>query len=141
MSAVDISTAQNNEPAARMASRFAHTRVNHLTATPRDALSWRPLQRTTRAAVSAALVAASFYVVFLLNPAYRGDTWLWVLVLLAEGLTVLHALGTWWTILAHDSGPEPPEVYTRRRRLMSGELALDVDVFITACGEPLDIVM
>lgn len=116
-------------------------RANHITAGPSQDLSWRPLQRSTRAAVSAALVAAVFYVVFLMNPAYRGDTWLWILVLLAELLTVLHALGTWWTILANDSAPDRPEVYTMRRRLKSGELQPTIDVFITACGEPIEIVM
>ena len=117
------------------------SRANHVTATPTDALSWRPLQRSTRAAVSAALLAATFYVIFLLNPAYRGDTWLWVLVLLAELLTVLNALGTWWTILANDGAPDRPEVYAMRRKLVSGALEPTIDVFITACGEPLEIVM
>ena len=51
------------------------SRANHMRATPTDALSWRPLQRSTRAAVSAALLAATFYVIFLLNPAYRHESW------------------------------------------------------------------
>src|SRR3954451_10426360 len=116
-------------------------RVNHLTAKPSDELSWRPLQRSTRAAVALALIATVFYVLFLLNPAYRGDTWLWVTVLLAEGLTVFQALGTWWTVLANDNRPDSPEVYDWRRRLSSGELSPSIDVFITACGEPLEIVI
>jgi cellulose synthase (UDP-forming) len=121
------------------ASRGA--RVNHLTATPADELSWRPVQRTTRTAVAVALVCALSYVVFLLNPAYRGDVWLWVILLLAEGLTVFQAIGTWWTIIAHDSRPEAPEVYVWRRDLLSGARTPSIDVFITACGEPLDIVL
>ena len=116
-------------------------RVNHLTALPGDELSWRPLQRSTRAAVAFALVASAFYLMFLLNPEYRGDTWLWVAVLAAEGLTVFQALGTWWTILAHDDRPDSPEVYVHRRQLLAGEWAPSVDVFITACGEPLEIVL
>ena len=116
-------------------------RINHLTARPSDELSWRPLQRSTRAAVAAALLASLFYSVFLLNPAYRGTTWLWVATLFAEGLTVFQALGTWWTILAHDDRPESPEIYVRRRQLATGEWAPAVDVFITACGEPLEIVI
>jgi cellulose synthase (UDP-forming) len=122
-------------------SAAANRRANHLTAAPTQGLSWRPLQRSTRAAVSAALVAAVFYVVFLLNPDYRGDTWLWILVLMAELLTVLHALGTWWTILANDNAPDRPEVYAMRRRLLSGELRPTIDVFITACGEPIEIIL
>jgi cellulose synthase (UDP-forming) len=116
-------------------------RANHLTANPGDELSWRPLQRSTRAAVGAALFASAFYLLFLLNPAYRGDTWLWVATLGAEGLTVFQALGTWWTVLAHDDRPDSPEVYVHRRQLLGGEWAPTVDVFITACGEPLEIVL
>jgi len=116
-------------------------RANHLAAKPSDELSWRPLQRSTRAAVAAALCASGFYLLFLLNPAYRGDTWLWVATLAAEGLTVFQALGTWWTILAHDDRPDSPEVYVHRRQLLAGEWAPTVDVFITACGEPLEIVL
>jgi cellulose synthase (UDP-forming) len=66
---------------------------------------------------------------------------MWILVLFAEGLTVFHALGSWWTIIAHDTRPDLPEVYSWRRKLSSGELAPEIDVFITACGEPLEIVM
>lgn len=116
-------------------------RVNHLRASPSDVLSFAPLQRSTRAAVAAALVVTFFYILFLLNPAYRGDTWLWVLVLVAEGLTVFHALGTWWTISAHDTRPDLPEVYAWRRALARGDAKPSVDVFITAYGEPVEIVM
>ena len=115
-------------------------RINHLTAKPSDDLSWRPLQRSTRAAVAAALFASLFYSVFLLNPAYRGNTWLWAATLFAEGLTVFQALGTWWTILAHDDRPESPEIYVRRRELLTAQWTPSIDVFITACGEPLEIV-
>ncbi len=118
-----------------------HRRTNHLTARPSDELSFRPVQRSTRTAVAAALIATLAYIVFLLNPAYRGNTWVWLLVLVAEGLTVFQALGTWWTISAHDARPDSPEVYVWRRKLATGELAPSIDVFITACGEPLEIVM
>lgn len=116
-------------------------RHNHFTAEPADELSWRPVQRTTRVAVATALIATLFYITFLLNPAYRGDTWLWMILLFAEGLTVFQALGTWWTILAHDDRPESPDVYVLRRKLLSGEKTPSIDVFITVCGEPLDIVL
>jgi cellulose synthase (UDP-forming) len=116
-------------------------RVNHLRARPADELSFSPLQRSTRLAVATALIMTVFYLIFLLNPAYRGDVWLWVLLVLAEGLTVSHALGTWWTIGAYDTRPDLPEVYAWRRALAAGELTPSVDVFITAYGEPLDIVI
>ncbi len=115
-------------------------RVSHLTAKPSDDLSWRPPQRTTRLAVSAALLVTIFYMIFLFNPAYRGVTWLWLLVVCAEGLVVVQALLTWWTVLANDHRPIPPEVYAWRRKLSRGELTPSVDVFITVYGEPVEIV-
>lgn len=115
-------------------------RANHLKASPADEMSWRPLQRSTRVAVALALLAALYYSLFLLNPHYRGDTWLWIIVLCAEGLTVFQALGTWWTILAHSDEPPAPGVYYWRRLLLDGALKPTVDVFITVAGEPIEIV-
>ena len=88
-----------------------------------------------------ALAVTVFYVLFLLNPAYRGNPWLWGVLLFAEGLTVFQALGTWWTILADDDRPDTPQVFSWRRRLVSGELTPTIDVLITVCGDPLDIVL
>jgi cellulose synthase (UDP-forming) len=116
-------------------------RTNHFRATPQDDLSWRPLQRSTRVAVTVALLATVFYMIFLLNPDYRGNPWVWTLVVLAEGLVVFQALATWWTVLVNDPLPDPPEVYVWRRRLAEGELTPTVDVFITVYGEPLEIVL
>jgi cellulose synthase/poly-beta-1,6-N-acetylglucosamine synthase-like glycosyltransferase len=106
-----------------------------------DDMSWRPMQRSTRVAVFAALAVTLFYMIFLLNPAYRGNTWVWVLVLFAEGITIFNALAMWWTVLVHTPHPDPPEVYAWRRRLLSGELKPTIDVFITVYGEPLEIVL
>jgi cellulose synthase (UDP-forming) len=115
-------------------------RANHLKASPADEMSWRPLQRSTRVAVALALLASLYYLLFLLNPHYRGDTWLWIIVLCAEGLTVFQALGTWWTILAHGDEPPAPGVFYWRRLLLDGVLTPTVDVFITVAGEPIEIV-
>jgi cellulose synthase (UDP-forming) len=119
----------------------AQRRVNHVKAAPTDDLSWRPLQRSTRFAVSVALVVTIFYMIFLLNPAYRGNTWVWALVLFAEGITVFNALAMWWTVLAYNPQPDAPEVYTWRRRLATGDLKPTIDVFITVYGEPIEIVL
>jgi cellulose synthase (UDP-forming) len=104
-------------------------------------LSWQPIQRSTRFAVFVALAVTLFYMIFLLNPAYRGNTWIWVLVLFAEGITIFNALAMWWTVLANTQQPDPPEVYAWRRRLTTGALAPTIDVFITVYGEPLEIVL
>ena len=102
---------------------------------PGTRLAWRPLQRSTRVAIIGALAATMFYQLFLLNPAYRGPAWLWIAMLVAEGLTALHLVGTWWTILAHDDHPEAADVVVWRNRLRAGADVPSIDVFITAYGE------
>jgi cellulose synthase (UDP-forming) len=109
-------------------------------ATPTGRLAWRPLQRSTRVAIIGALLATMSYQLFLLDPAYRGPTWLWVAMLLAEGLTALHLIGTWWTILAHDDRTEPADVTVWRNRLRAGAEPPTIDVFITAYGEDPELV-
>jgi cellulose synthase (UDP-forming) len=103
--------------------------------------SWRPIQRSTRFIVLIALGVTLFYAIFLLNPAYRGNTWVWLLVLFAEGITIFNALAMWWTILAYTPHPDTPEVYAWRRQLATGALKPTIDVFITVYGEPLEIVL
>ena len=48
-------------------SRTPGQRVNHFTARPSDEYTWRPLQRSTRAAVAVALLVTLYYVIFLLK--------------------------------------------------------------------------
>ena len=107
----------------------------------REEPTWRPIQRSTRLVVTVALAVTLFYMIFLLNPAYRGDVWVWALVLFAEGITIFNALAMWWTVLVSNPRPDPPEVYAWRRQLLSGELRPTIDVFITVYGEPLEIVL
>jgi cellulose synthase (UDP-forming) len=102
--------------------------------------AWRPLQRSTRVAIIGALLATLFYQSFLLDPQYRGPIWLWAAMLTAEGLTALHAIGTWWTILAHDNRDEPVDVTVWRNRLRAGAETPSIDVLITAYGEAPDLV-
>ncbi|MDI6104188.1 glycosyltransferase [Actinoplanes sp. NEAU-A12] len=105
---------------------------------PRQA--WRPLQRSTRVAIIGALLATVFYQIFLLDPQYRGPTWLWAAMLVAEGLIAIHAIGTWWTILAHDDRSEPANVTVWRNQLRAGAVVPSIDVFITAYGEAPELV-
>ena len=110
------------------------------TAGPSARQAWRPLQRSTRVAIIGALLATVFYQIFLLDPQYRGPTWLWAAMLLAEGLIAIHAIGTWWTILAHDNRSEPVNVTVWRNQLRAGAEAASIDVFITAYGEAPELV-
>src|SRR3954454_13223952 len=56
-------------------------------------------------------------------------------MLAAEGLTALHLIGTWWTILAHDDRPEAVDATVWRNGLRAGAKAPPIDVFVTAYGE------
>jgi cellulose synthase (UDP-forming) len=103
--------------------------------------TWRPIQRSTRLAVAVALAVTLYYMIFLLNPEYRGDVWVWALVLFAEGVTIFNALAMWWTVLVFVPRPDPPEVYAWRRQLLAGELKPTIDIFITVYGEPLEIIL
>jgi cellulose synthase (UDP-forming) len=103
-------------------------------------LAWRPLQRSTRLAILGALLATLSYQIFLLTPAYRGTLWLWIAMLAAEVLTAFQAIGTWWTVLAHDDRPEPVDVTVWRNRLRAGAESPTIDVFITAYGEEPELV-
>ena len=103
-------------------------------------LAWRPLQRSTRLAILLALLATASYQMFLLDPSHRGNTWLWLDMIAAELITAAAALGTWWTILAHDDRSESADVTVWRNRLRSTEVPPTIDVFITACGEPVGLV-
>ena len=106
-----------------------------------DDMTWRPMQRSTRVVVFVALAVTLFYMIFLLNPQYRGNTWVWILVLFAEGITIFNAIAMFWTVLVYTPQSDPPEVYAWRRRLLTGELKPTIDVFITVYGEPLEIVL
>src|ERR1700750_1174871 len=103
-------------------------------------LAWRPLQRSTRVAIFLALAATVAYPLFLLAPATRGRTWLWLVTLGAECLPALHAFGTWWTILAHDDQPDSGDVVVRRHELVHSPSTIpSIDGFTTYCGEPDDL--
>ena len=103
-------------------------------------LAWRPLQRSTRLAILVALLATASYQLFLLDPAHRGNTVLWGAMIAAELLTAVSAIGTWWTILAHTDHTESADVAVWRNRLRAGESPPTIDVFVTACGEPVGLI-
>jgi len=107
----------------------------------REEPTWKPIQRSTRLAGAAAPAVTLYYMIFLLDPDYRGNPWIWALVLFAEGITILNALAMWWTVLVFTPAGDPPEVYAWRRQLAAGQLKPTIDIFITVYGEPLDIVL
>lgn len=99
-----------------------------------------------------ATIGVVAYMLFLLNPAGRGDLLPYAMVIVAESILVFQALLSMWTILA--SGYEPRDfAYHEAKRLLSpgasdgdDTLHLDgrpllVDVFITVYGEDPDVVM
>lgn len=117
-------------------------------------------RRSTRGAENSALfvlisIVATLgvltYMLFLLNPANRGDTLPYALVMTAETILIFQALLSMWTILS--SGYDPRDfayheakgaLFLRRRYdddtiHIAGAPVL-VDVFITVYGEDIDTV-
>ncbi|GAA1432379.1 hypothetical protein GCM10009616_21710 [Microlunatus lacustris] len=99
-----------------------------------------------------------FYAQFLLNPANRGDFLPYALVILAETILVAHALLAMWTILSGAKSPRDFGFFQAKRELFDTQAIkkaglkgsptlwpvlvkgreVEIDVFITVYGEPLD---
>lgn len=95
-----------------------------------------------------ATVGVVAYMLFLLNPAARGDLLPYSMVLVAESILVGQALLSMWTILASGYEPRGFAYHEAKRTLLPvtassndemtlGGRALLVDVFITVYGEDL----
>ena len=82
-----------------------------------------------RALLVANLCAAAFYVSWWLRPGHIGVPALFAALALAEAFNLLHLLGLWWSVWT--TRAEPPPRCTRD---------WSIDVFVTTCGEPLDVV-
>ena len=105
---------------------------------------------TTLLAAAGVLLYASF----LLDPDNRGDLVPWLVVVLAEGVLVVHTLLAMWTVLAGTKDPRGYAYWAAHDALLvrdfsrppsAWELRLDgrrprVEVFVTVCGEPLETV-
>ncbi|HYP73830.1 MAG TPA: glycosyltransferase, partial [Microbacterium sp.] len=98
-----------------------------------------------------ATIGVIAYMLFLLDPAHRGDLLPYGMVIIAECVLVLQALLSMWTILS--SGYEPRTfTYHDAKRALAPQLdagddtlhlngrRLLIDVFITVYGEDLDTV-
>ncbi|MDN6566777.1 MAG: glycosyltransferase [Actinomyces sp.] len=99
------------------------------------------------------------YATFLLNPAHRGDTLPYLLIVVAETIVILNALLAMWTILSSGYDPHDSSFHHASNRLFDpeeivregirdhpeawpmhlGGRPVTVEVFITACGEPVDV--
>ncbi len=98
-----------------------------------------------------ATIGVVAYMLFLLDPAHRGDPLPYTMVIIAESILVFQALLSMWTILSSGHDPRTFEYYEAKRGLLPGldedddTLFIDgrpvtVDVFITVYGEDLDVV-
>ena len=108
--------------------------------------------------VVVAAIGVLTYSAFLLNPANRGDWLPYSLVITAELVLVVQALVSMWTILSGGQDPRTFVFHHSQERLFDaglierqgsqdrpqdwpmvlGDREVDVDVFITAYGEPLE---
>jgi len=81
-----------------------------------------------RALLVVNVCAAAFYLSWWLRPGHVGVPALFAALALAEGFNLLHLLGLWWSVWT--TRAEPPPQSTR---------SWSIDVFVTTCGEPLDV--
>jgi cellulose synthase (UDP-forming) len=110
--------------------------------------------------VLVATIGLLAYATFLFNPAHRGDTIGYLLVISAESILMLQALLSLWTILSSGYDPRGFRFHDALDRLYDDSAILDgrtgndpsawtmhlhtapvsVDVFITTYGEPIEII-
>ncbi|WP_101523353.1 glycosyltransferase [Nocardioides houyundeii] len=101
-----------------------------------------------------ATLGVLLYASFLLNPNNRGDLVPWLVVVLAEGVLVVHTLLAMWTVLSGTKDPRTYAYWAARDSLLvrrgqepasRWELSLrgrrpGVEVFVTVYGEPVETV-
>lgn len=104
---------------------------------------WRDFQQVTKYGVVAGLLAAASYLTFVYDRSHENVPILWVAMVIAESIVVLHTIGIWTTLLAYRSDiPEPEELAVIRRALVTGEIETPtVDVYVCCAGEPLHIIL
>jgi cellulose synthase (UDP-forming) len=101
----------------------------------------------------AGAISALYYGLYLFNPANAGDWLPYMLVLFAEGLIIYQTAVSYWTILAGSYNPKDFKYDLARNALFGHtkyaltytalhirEARVNVDVFVTVYGEPIDIV-
>ncbi|HEY7422153.1 MAG TPA: glycosyltransferase [Gaiellaceae bacterium] len=99
-----------------------------LSETPDEFSELQPSARV-RALLVVNVFAAAFYLSWWLRPGHVGVPALFAALALAEAFNLLHLLGLWWSVWR--TRAEPPPRCTRD---------WSIDVFVTTCGEPLDVV-
>ena len=101
-----------------------------------------------------AAIGVLLYASFLLDPSHRGDLVPWLLVVLAEGILVVHTILAMWTVLSGTHDPRTYAYWTAHRELLvrtpgrpanEWELSLagrrpGVEVLVTVYGEPVEMV-
>ena len=104
------------EPAARPQPRE----------TPSELAAYSTLR--VRLLLVANVVAAGFYVSWWLSPGHVGTPALFAALAAAEAFSLFHVVGLWWTVW-----------FTRFDAPPAARTARSIDVFVTTCGEPLEI--
>ena len=98
-----------------------------------------------------ATIGVVTYMLFLLDPAHRGDPLPYTMVIIAESILVFQALLSMWTILSSGYEPRTFEYHDARRALMPAASEGDdtmhidgrpllIDVFSTVYGEDIAVV-
>lgn len=101
-----------------------------------------PVRLVTRWAMGLALLAALTYGSFVLAPWRAGnDLWAWALLWFSQVLLLANTIGLWVTSLHYSpDAPESPEILAVRKELADGTSVVSIDVLVTVCGEPIDVI-
>jgi cellulose synthase (UDP-forming) len=116
--------------------------------------------------LSSAIAGAIVYMIFLLQPGYRGDPLPYTIVIIAELFLIIHSIVTFWTILSGRINPRnfgyhaaqdnllggnskvtikklnksSPTADSLQRQIYIHQKMVSIDVFIPVYGEPLDVI-
>jgi cellulose synthase (UDP-forming) len=88
--------------------------------------------RTCRILSGITALTALIYLKWLFFDARADNVWLFGLLVVAEIFNIAQAAGFWWTIST--------QRWTEPRRIDFSRTHERVDIFITVCGEPIDVV-
>ncbi|NOS67195.1 MAG: glycosyltransferase [Candidatus Peribacteraceae bacterium] len=98
-------------------------------------------QAITPVILVAAIVCMAWYLMMLLQPANIGNPVAFGLLLIAESIVVVQLLGAWITIIIGPPLQPRFDVIAAKKALESSPtLAGKVAVFVTVCGEPLELI-
>lgn len=83
---------------------------------------------TTTLILGTAIIGAVIYMVFLLQPAYRGDLLPYLMVIVAEVFLIFYSIVSFWTILSGRLNPRHFHYHNAKDLLFGEKIKMDIDL-------------